>query len=416
MDLTRTDEWRALQDHHAEIAGAHLRDLFAQDPWRGETMVAGAGDLYLDYSKNRVTGDTVRLLCAVAERAGLRRRIEAMFTGERINVTEDRAVLHVALRAARHESILVDGHDVVPDVHAVLDRMGAFAGRVRSGEWRGHTGERIRSVVNIGIGGSDLGPRMAVQALRSFIDPDLDVRFVANVDGADLRAATGDLDPARTLVVVCSKTFTTLETLTNARTARAWLVEALGGEDAVARHFVAVSTNAEAVAEFGIDTENMFGFWDWVGGRYSMGSAVGLSLMLAIGPERFAEMLGGFRAIDEHFRTAPLDRNLPVLLALLGVWYRDLFGAQTHAVLPYSQDLARFPDYLQQLDMESNGKSVDLTASRSRCPPVRSSGASQGRTGSMPSTSSSTRAPRSCPATSSASAPRCPTWPGSTTC
>jgi glucose-6-phosphate isomerase len=358
--ISLTSEWKAVGAHATEMAGVHLRELFAEDPKRGETLRVEAGDLLLDYSKNRVTSETIRLLVAVAERAGLKQRIEAMFNGERINVTENRPVLHVALRAPRDVSIVVDGRDVVQDVHAVLDGMSEFSARVRSGSWRGFTGRPIRAVVNIGIGGSDLGPRMATAALRDYADPNITVRFVANVDGADLRGALRGLDPAETLFVVCSKTFTTLETLTNAREARRWLVEALGDEAAVERHFVAVSTNAEAVREFGIGTEQMFEFWDWVGGRYSMGSAIGLSLMLAIGPERFAEMLAGFREIDEHFRTAPLERNMPVLLGLIGVWYRNFFDAQTHAILPYSQHMARFPDYLQQLDMESNGKSVDL--------------------------------------------------------
>jgi glucose-6-phosphate isomerase len=358
--VTTTSEWQALQAHHAEIAPLHLQELFANDPGRGETMTLEAGDLSLDYSKNRLTGETVRLLCALAERAGLRERIEAMFTGQRINVTEDRPALHVALRAPRGSTILVDGRDVVGDVHAVLDRMADFTRRVRSGEWRGYTGKQIRNVVNIGIGGSDLGPAMAYQALKDFSDRALVVRFVSNVDGADLREALCDLDPAETLFVVCSKTFTTLETLTNARAARDWLLDALSEKEAIERHVVAVSTNAHAVAEFGIDTANMFEFWDWVGGRYSVDSAIGLSLMLAIGPEGFAEFLDGFHTIDRHFRTAPFARNTPVLLGLIGLWYRDFFGTQTQAILPYSQRLFRFPAYLQQLEMESNGKSVDL--------------------------------------------------------
>ncbi|MGH8908120.1 MAG: glucose-6-phosphate isomerase [Egibacteraceae bacterium] len=357
--ITRTPEWRALTEHYAAVRDEHLRDLFAAQPARGEAMAVEAGDLYLDYSKNRVTGETLRLLVALAERAGLRERIEAMFTGQRINVTEDRAVLHVALRAPRDTRVIVDGRDVVPDVHAVLDRMAGFSRRVRSGEWRAFTGERIRNIVGIGIGGSDLGPAMAYDALRDFSDRLITVRFVSNVDGADFWEATWDLDPAETLFVICSKTFTTLETLTNAITARDWLVEAFDDERAVKHHFVAVSTNAAAVAEFGIDPANMFAFWDWVGGRYSMGSAIGLSLMLAIGPERFTEMLAGFHEMDTHFRTAPLEANMPVLLGLIGVWHRDFFGAQTHAILPYSHALARLPAYLQQLDMESNGKSVD---------------------------------------------------------
>jgi glucose-6-phosphate isomerase len=358
--IDQTPEWQALRRHQRELAGTHLRELFAADPNRGETMTCEAGDLYLDYAKQRVTGETLALLLALAERAGLRRRIDAMFAGERINVTENRAVLHVALRAPEGQSILLDGHDVVPDVHAVLAKMRGFADEVRSGAWLGHTGRPVRTVVNLGIGGSDLGPAMAYEALRPYSDRSRTFRFVSNVDGADIAEATRDLDPAETLFVVCSKTFTTIETLTNARTARAWLLDALGDEAAVSRHFVAVSTNAEKVAEFGIDPANMFEFWDWVGGRYSYPSAIGLSLMLAIGPDRFAELLAGFHLMDEHFRTAPFERNLPVLLGLLGVWYSNFFGAETHAVLPYSQYLQRFPAYLQQLDMESNGKSVTL--------------------------------------------------------
>jgi glucose-6-phosphate isomerase len=356
--IDQTPEWEALRRHRRELDGAHLRDLFAADQDRGERMAAEAGDLYLDWSKNLVTDETVRLLVALAERAGLRRRIDAMFAGERINVTEDRPVLHVALRAPPGSSILVDGRDVVPEVHAVLARMRAFADQVRAGRWLGHTGRPVRNVVNIGIGGSDLGPAMAYEALRGWSDRSRTFRFVSNVDGADVAEATRDLDPAETLFVVCSKTFTTLETLTNARTARDWLLGALGDPEAVGRHFVAVSTNAQKVAEFGIDPANMFEFWDWVGGRYSYDSAIGLSLMVAIGPDRFDEMLAGFHTVDEHFRTAPFERNLPVLLGLLGVWYVDFLGAETHAVLPYSQYLWRFPAYLQQLDMESNGKSV----------------------------------------------------------
>ena len=359
MPITETPERQALAAHRAGVRGTSLRDLFASDPGRGETMSVDAGDLYLDYSKNHLTAETVRLLVALAERAGLPGRIEAMFAGERINTTEGRPVLHVALRAPEGTSIVVDGTDVVPEVHAVLARMAAFCRRVRSGQWRGATGQPISAVVNIGIGGSDLGPAMCTQALRPYGLASLDVRFVSNVDGADLAAALADLDPARTLFIVCSKTFTTLETLTNARSARAWLVGRLGDE-AVGSHFVAVSTNEAKVAEFGIDPQNMFGFWDWVGGRYSVGSAVGLSLMLAIGPERFSEFLGGFRVIDEHFRTAPLAANLPALLGLIGCWYGNFRGAGSHAVLPYAQDLGRFPAYLQQLDMESDGKSVTL--------------------------------------------------------
>jgi glucose-6-phosphate isomerase len=358
--IDQTPEWGALERHQRELDGVHLRDLFAADQGRGERLTGEAGDLDLDWSKNRVTDETVRLLVALAERAGLRRRIDAMFAGERINVTEDRPVLHVALRAPPGSSILVDGRDVVPEVHAVLARMRAFAEEVGAGRWLGHTGRPVRNIVNIGIGGSDLGPAMAYEALRGYSDRSRRFRFVSNVDGADVAEATRDLDPAETLFVVCSKTFTTLETLTNARTARDWLLGALGDREAVGRHFVAVSTNAQKVAEFGIDPANMFEFWDWVGGRYSYDSAIGLSLMVAIGPDRFDEMLAGFHAMDEHFRTAPFERNLPVLLGLLGVWYTDFFGAETHAVLPYSQYLWRFPAYLQQLDMESNGKSVGL--------------------------------------------------------
>ncbi len=360
--ITETPEWRALAEHHASVRDTHLRELFAADPTRGETMTCEAGDLYLDWSKNRLTAETMRLLVALAERAGLRQRIKAMFSGAQLNVTERRPVLHVALRAPEGASILVDGHNVVPEVHAVLRKMAAFADRVRSGAWLGATGRPVRNVVNIGIGGSDLGPAMAYEALRDFSDRSRSFRFVSNVDGTDLWEATADLDPAETLFIVSSKTFTTLETLTNARSARDWLLGKLGsaGEEAIKHHFVAVSTNEAEVAKFGIDPANMFGFWDWVGGRYSYDSAIGLSLMVAIGPQRFREMLDGFHTIDEHFRSAPLERNLPVLLGLIGVWYGDFFGAQTHAVLPYSQYLARFPAYLQQLDMESNGKSVTL--------------------------------------------------------
>jgi glucose-6-phosphate isomerase len=358
--IDQTPEWQALVRHHQAVKDIHLRELFATDPGRGETLTCEAGDLYLDWSKHRVTAETVGLLVAMAERAGLRQRIDAMFAGERINVTENRAVLHVALRAPEGSSILVDGHNVVPDVHEVLGRMRGFAEEVRSGRWLGHTGRRVRNVVNIGIGGSDLGPAMAYDALRPYSDRSMTFRFVSNVDGADIAEATRDLDPAETLFIVCSKTFTTIETLTNARTARAWLLDALGDPAAVSRHFVAVSTNAEKVAAFGIDPANMFGFWDWVGGRYSYPSAIGLSLMVAIGPDRFGELLAGFHLMDEHFRTTPFERNLPVLLGLLGIWYSNFFGAETQAVLPYSQYLERFPAYLQQLDMESNGKSVTL--------------------------------------------------------
>ncbi|HJP66609.1 MAG TPA: glucose-6-phosphate isomerase [Actinomycetota bacterium] len=365
--IVDTGEWAALVRHHESVRDTHLRDLFAQDPGRAEAMTIEAADLVLDYSKNRLTTETIRLLVAVAERAGLRRRIEAMFTGQRINTTEDRAVLHVALRAPRDEVIEVDGRNVVPEVHAVLDRMVEFSDRVRGGAWTGATDRRIRNVINIGIGGSDLGPAMAYEALKDHSDRSMTFRFVSNVDGADIAEAVGDLDPEETLFIVSSKTFTTVETLTNAGTARRWLTDALG-EQAVERHFVAVSTNEEKVVEFGIDPANMFGFWDWVGGRYSFDSAIGLSLMIAIGPEAFREMLAGFRAVDEHFRTAPLERNLPVLLGLIGIWYIDLFGAETHAVLPYSHHLERFPSYLQQLDMESDGKSVDLDGDPVRLP------------------------------------------------
>ncbi|WP_233517741.1 glucose-6-phosphate isomerase [Geodermatophilus marinus] len=359
LDITATPEWGALAEHHRAVAGRHLRELFAEDPDRGRRMTARAGDLYLDWSKHRVTDETLRLLVTLAERAGLRERIEAMFDGAHVNPTEDRAVLHVALRAPAGRPLTVDGQDVTADVHEVLGRMRDFAGRVRSGEWVGSTGRRIRAVVNIGIGGSDLGPAMAYTALRAYSDRELTARFVSNVDPTDFAEATRDLDPAETLFVVCSKTFTTLETLTNAQVARDWLLSGLGTDaSAVAKHFVAVSTNTEAVREFGIDPENMFEFWDWVGGRYSYTSAIGLSLMVAIGPEAYDEMLAGFHTVDEHFRTAPFESNLPVLQGLLGVWYADFFGAQTHAVLPYSQYLSRFPAYLQQLTMESNGKSV----------------------------------------------------------
>src|ERR687895_359929 len=338
--------WNALAAHHQSVRELHLRKLFADDATRGERLAVEAIGLYLDYSKNRITDETLKLLLQLAERSSLQTRIDAMFRGEKINVTEGRAVLHVALRAPRGVSMVVDGKDVVPKVHAVLDKMADFSNRVRSGEWKGHTGKRIRNVVNVGIGGSDLGPVMAYEALKHYSDRAMTFRFVSNVDGTDFVEATRDLDPAETLFVVASKTFTTLETMTNARTARAWLLEALGDEAAVARHFVAVSTNADQVASFGIDPANMFGFWDWVGGRYSYPSAIGLSLMVAIAPDRFEELLAGFHAIDEHFRTTPFERNLPVLLGLLGVWYSNFFGAETHAVLPYHQYLERFPAYL----------------------------------------------------------------------
>ena len=360
--------WNELEAHQREIAGLHLRELFARDPGRGERLVLEAAGIYLDYSKNRVSDETLRLLLRLAEEVDLRGRIEAMFRGERINVTEKRAVLHVALRAPRSARILVDGQDVVPGVHEVLERMAAFCGRVRSGEWKGHTGKSIRNVVNVGIGGSDLGPVMAYEALRHYADRGLTFRFVSNVDATDFSEAVRDLDPAETLFVISSKTFTTLETMTNARSARDWALASLGGDTrAIARHFVAVSTNAAEVATFGIDTANMFGFWDWVGGRYSMDSAIGLSTMLAIGPERFREMLAGFHEMDEHFRTAPFERNLPALMGLLTVWYADFFGAQSTAVLPYDQYLRRFPAYLQQLAMESNGKRVRLDGSPVGC-------------------------------------------------
>jgi glucose-6-phosphate isomerase len=361
QSLTRRPAWKALAAHYREIKALHLRELFASDSSRGERLAVEAAGLYLDYSKNRVTDYTFKLLLQLAEESGLRERIDAMFRGDRINLTEKRSVLHVALRAPREASFIVDGENVVPQVHAVLDKMAEFASRVRGGAWPGHTGKRIRTIVNIGIGGSDLGPVMAYEALRHYSDRSLTFRFVSNIDGIDFVEATRDLDPAETLFIVSSKTFTTLETMTNAQSARDWLVQGLGGDaKAVARHFVAVSTNAAKVAEFGIDTANMFGFWDWVGGRYSMDSAIGLSTMLAIGPEQFRAMLGGFHQMDEHFRTAPFERNLPVLLGLLTVWYADFFGAATVAVLPYEQYLKRFPAYLQQLTMESNGKCVTL--------------------------------------------------------
>jgi glucose-6-phosphate isomerase len=362
--LASRPAWRALEAHHAKIRDLHLRQLFADDPGRGERLTVEAAGLFFDYSKNRITDETLKLLFQLAEESGLRERTEAMFRGDKINITENRAVLHVALRAPKGQSIVVDGTDVVPQVHAVLDKMTEFANRVRSGGWTGHTGQRIRNIVNIGIGGSDLGPVMAYEALKSYSDRALTFRFVSNVDGTDFAEATHDLDPAATLFIVSSKTFTTLETMTNARTARAWCVAALKDEKAVAKHFVAVSTNAQEVSKFGIDTANMFGFWDWVGGRYSMDSAIGLSTMLAIGPEHFRAMLTGFHAIDEHFLTTPFERNLPVLLGLLTVWYTDFFAAETVAVLPYDQYLKRFPAYLQQLTMESNGKSVTLDGTR----------------------------------------------------
>ncbi len=359
--LTARPAWRALEAHHAKISGEHLRNLFADDPQRGERLCLDAAGVFLDYSKNRVTDETLALLVQLADESGLRERIDAMFRGDKVNVSENRAVLHVALRAPKHVSIVVDGENVVPQVHAVLDKMSAFAERVRSGAWQGHTGKPIRNIVNIGIGGSDLGPVMAYEALRAYSERELTFRFVSNIDGTDFVEATRDLDAAETLFIVSSKTFTTLETMTNARSARDWSIGALGGDRrSVAKHFVAVSTNAAEVEKFGIDTSNMFGFWDWVGGRYSMDSAIGLSTMLAIGPTRFSEMLAGFHEMDEHFRSAPFARNLPVLMGLLALWYNDFFGAQTSAVLPYEQYLKRFPAYLQQLTMESNGKHVTL--------------------------------------------------------
>jgi glucose-6-phosphate isomerase len=359
--LTQRTAWTALKNHHETIRGAHLRKLFADDPKRGERLTAEAAGIFLDYSKNRITDETLKLLQQLANESGLRDRIDAMFRGEKINITENRAVLHVALRAPKTATILVDGKNVVPDVHAVLDRMSDFVNRIRSGEWKGHTGKRIRNVINIGIGGSDLGPVMAYEALRAYSDRTMTFRFVSNVDGTDIAEATRDLDAAETLFIVSSKTFTTLETMTNAKSAREWALKGLGGDArAVAKHFVAVSTNAAKVTEFGIDTANMFGFWDWVGGRYSMDSAIGLSTMIAIGPDNFRAMLDGFHQMDEHFRTAPFEKNLPVLLGLLSIWNTNSLGAQTIAVLPYEQYLKRFPAYLQQLTMESNGKHVTI--------------------------------------------------------
>src|ERR1700733_11623399 len=359
--LTARPAWKSLQDHFQEIRELHLRQLFASDVERGKRMTAEAEGIFLDYSKNRVTDETIQLLLKLAEESGLRSRIDAMFRGDKINVTEKRAVLHVALRAPRGASIVLDGENVVPQVHAVLDKMANFSNRVRGGEWKGFTGKRIRNVINVGIGGSDLGPVMAYEALKHYSDRASTFRFVSNVDGTDFAEAVQDLDPAETLFIISSKTFTTLETMTNAHSARAWLLAGLGGDEkSVARHFVAVSTNTAEVAKFGIDTANMFGFWDWVGGRYSMDSAIGLSTMLAVGPDNFRRMLDGFHEMDEHFRATPFDRNLPVLMGLLGIWYIDFFGAQTVAVLPYEQYLKRFPAYLQQLTMESNGKHVTI--------------------------------------------------------
>lgn len=365
QSLSDRQAWKKLTAHFEEIRDLHMRQMFADDPKRGEQMSTEAVGLFLDYSKNRVTKETLKLLVDLAKESGLRERIDAMFSGEKINLTEDRAVLHVALRAPRGSTITVDGEDVVPGVHEVLDRMTAFANRVRSGEWKGHSGKRIKNIVNIGIGGSDLGPVMAYEALKHYCQRDLTFRFVSNVDGTDFAEAVIDLDPEETLFIVASKTFTTLETMTNASTARDWSLAAFGGEaSSVAKHFVAVSTNAEKVTEFGIDTANMFGFWDWVGGRYSMDSSIGLSTMLAIGPEGFLEMLSGFHEMDEHFRTAPFEENLPVLMGLLSIWYNDFFGAETVAVLPYDQYLKRFPAYLQQLSMESNGKYITVDGKR----------------------------------------------------
>jgi glucose-6-phosphate isomerase len=363
--LRKRSAWMALQDHHRKIEGVHLRQLFADDAGRGERLAAEAVGIYLDYSKNRITDETLKLLLQLAEQSGLRERIDAMFSGEKINVSEGRAVLHVALRAPRGASISVDGRNVVPDVHAVLDKMADFANRVRGGDWKGHTGKRIRNVINVGIGGSDLGPVMAYEALKHYSERSMTFRFVSNVDGTDFAEAVQDLNAEETLFIISSKTFTTLETMTNAHTARDWLLAGLKGEEkAIAKHCVAVSTNAEEVTKFGIDTDDMFGFWDWVGGRYSMDTAIGLSTMIATGPDNFRAMLDGFHQMDEHFRTTPFERNLPVLMGLLSVWYNDFFGAQTVAVLPYEQYLKRFPAYLQQLTMESNGKHVTLEGTR----------------------------------------------------
>ena len=358
--LTQLPAWKALEAHYQEIRDIHLRELFADDPERGKRLSVEAAGIYLDYSKNRITHETVRLLAQLAEECGLRNRIDAMFRGERINSTEQRAVLHIALRAPKNERIMMDDSDVVPEVQAVLEKMSAFADQLRDGRWQGHTGKRIRNVINIGIGGSDLGPVMAYEALRYYSQRDMDFRFVSNVDGTDVAEATRDIDAEETLFIICSKTFTTTETLANAHAARQWMLNRMPDANAVRKHFVAVSTNAGKVAEFGIDVDNMFGFWDWVGGRYSMDSSIGLSTMIAIGPENFRHMLTGFHAMDQHFRTAPPDRNLPVLMGLLAVWYNNFFGTATLAVLPYDQYLSRFPAYLQQLTMESNGKSVTL--------------------------------------------------------
>ena len=362
---TKGQVWKNLATHFRKVRDLHLRQLFAEDPKRGKRMIAEAVGIFFDYSKNRITDETLRLLIQLAKESRLRKRIDAMFRGDKINVTEDRAVLHTALRAPREGSILLDGKNVVPEVHAVLDKMADFSNRIRSGEWRGHTGKRIRNVINIGIGGSDLGPVMAYEALRYYAERSINFRFVSNIDATDFAEAVHGLDPSETLFIVSSKTFMTLETMTNAQTARSWSLAGLSGDEkAVAKHFVAVSTNAAEVARFGIDTANMFGFWEWVGGRYSMDSAIGLSTMLAIGPENFHRMLKGFHAMDEHFRTAPFEKNLPVLMGLLAIWYNDFFGAQTVAVLPYEQYLKRFPAYLQQLTMESNGKQVTVKGKR----------------------------------------------------
>ena len=362
--LTERPEWKALQRHYEQTKDLHLRDLFAQDPERGERMTLEACDLYLDYSKNRLTDETIQLLLKLTDMVNLRQQIDDMFSGKKINITENRAVLHIALRAPETDTIIVDGENVVPQVHAVLRKMRDFSDRVRSGDWKGYTGKRIRNVINVGIGGSDLGPAMAYEALRPFSDRDIGCQFVSNIDPTDLVEAINTCNPEETLFIICSKTFTTLETLTNARSARKWLVDALGDESAVRNHFVAVSTNTREVERFGIDTENMFEFWDWVGGRYSYDSAIGLSLMVSIGPKNFEGMLAGFRAMDEHFRTAPFDRNMPVLLGLIGIWYNNFCGAETVAILPYSQYLWQLSSYLQQLDMESNGKTVDRRCQR----------------------------------------------------
>ena len=386
--LSERPAWKSLKGHSEQIQKIPLRQMFQDDPARGDRFTLEASGIFLDYSKNRITDETVKLLIQLAEQSGLRGRIDAMFKGEKINITENRAVLHVALRAPKGESIVVDGEDVVPGVHAVLDKMAAFADRVRSGAWKGHTGKRIRNVINIGIGGSDLGPVMAYEALKYYSQRDITFRFVSNVDGTDFAEAVRDLNAEETLFLVASKTFTTLETMTNAHSARDWTLAGLGGDEtAVAKHFVAISTNAREVTKFGIDTANMFEFWDWVGGRYSMDSAIGLSTMIAIGPDNFRRMLDGFHQMDEHFRTAPFEKNLPVLLGLLTVWYTDFFDAQTMAVLPYEQYLKRFPAYLQQLTMESNGKHVTLDGTRVTTRPARSTGASRAPTGSTPSIS-----------------------------